>query len=50
MFDGLDLGTVAAQAGAQRGFGDQLGIGGDFDDRFQVHTSEHHAMIDRSRS
>lgn len=49
MFDGLDLGAVAGQPGAQRGLGDQFGICGDFDDRFQVHPSEHHAMIDRSR-
>ncbi len=50
VFNGLDLGVVAGEAGAQGHFGDQVGTGRDFDDRVQVHAAEHDAMVDRSRA
>jgi len=50
VFDGLDLGVVAGQAGAQGHFGDQLGLGRHFHHRVQVHAAEHDAMVDRCRA
>ena len=50
VFDGLDLGRAAGQAGAQRGLGDQLGLRGHFHHRVQIDAAEHDAGIDRGRT
>lgn len=47
---GLDLGAVAGQPRAQRGLGDQLGIGRNFNYWLQIDATEHDAVIDRCRA
>ena len=50
VFDGLHLGAIATQAGAQHGFADQVRIGRDFDHRLEVGAAEHDAGVDRCRA
>ncbi len=50
MLDGLDLGVVAGQAGAQGGLGDQVGAAGDLDHGIQVDAAEQDAGVGRRRS
>src|SRR3546814_1808817 len=45
-----DLGAIARQAGAQGGFADQLGVGGNLHRRLDVDAAEHDAGVDRGRS
>ena len=46
----MHLAAVARQAGAQHGFGDESGVGGNLDHRIQVDATEHDAGIDRGRT
>jgi len=50
VFDGLDLGLVVGQAGAQRDFGDQVRTRGHFHHRVHIDAAEHDAMVDRGRA
>ena len=50
VLDGLHLGAVATQAGAEGGFGHQRGAGGDLDHGIQVDAAEDDAGVDRGRA
>ena len=50
VLDGHRLAAVMGQAGAEHGFGDVIGAGGDLGHRVQINAAEHDTGIDRGRT